>query len=186
MSAPRRTAGVVAAAAAAVLALGLAVTGCGGDGGGDTPATTAPREQTVRGAGYSHAAPAGWRTAATERGTTATGPGSQLLSVGVYKLVKVYVERRFDATAAELDEVAARLAADRKGSLTASETVTVAGRKARSYRIAYATGGADLVQQVTFVLRGTTEWLLVCRRAAGDPDEPCARLLASFRLLPAR
>lgn len=173
-------------AATAGLALALLAVGCGGGGDEAATTTTVPKEQTLRGIGYSHAAPAGWTPAATQRGTTATGPGSQLLSVGVYKLVKVYVERRFDATAAELDKVAARLAADRKGSLTASETVTVAGRKARSYRIAYATGGTDLVQQVTFVLRGTTEWLLVCRRAATDGDEPCARLLASFRLVPAR
>lgn len=168
-------------AAGAAAAVALAVTGCGG---GSKPAATtaAAAEQTVKGAGYSFAAPTGWQTAATARGVSATGPGQSLLSVAVYKLVKKYDPKRFEAAAKELDGVAAELAQGRKGKVTASDTVTVAGIPSRSYRIAYALAGAPVEQQVTFVLRDTTEWLLVCRRAAVDPDGDCTRFLATFQL----
>jgi hypothetical protein len=39
-----------------------------------------------------------------------------------------------------------------------------------------------LQQEVTFVLSGTTEWQLVCRRTASDDDAPCAALLSSFAI----
>ena len=169
-----------AAALAGVALVAAAAAGCGG--GKATRTTPARIDQTVKGAGYTFSAPVGWRVFATARGLSATGTGSQLLSVGVYKLVKPYAPARFEATATELDGVAARLAAGRKGKVASKETLTVAGRKVRSYRIGYELGGDRLTQQVTFVLRNTTEWLLVCRRAATDPDEPCAQLLSSFVL----
>ena len=116
----------------------------------------------------------------------ATGPGSQLLAVAVYPLVKPFDPAKFAAAALELDKVAAQLATDRKGKVTASETITVAGIEVRSYRIEYTLDSDIVQQQVTFVLRGATEWLLVCRRAAADPDAPCAALLSSFTLAAAR
>lgn len=168
-----------AAALAGVALVAVVAAGCGGKATTTTPARS---DQTVKGTGYTFAAPAGWRVFATARGLSATGTGSQLLSVGVYKLVKPYASARFEAAATELDGVAARLAAGRKGKVASKETVTVAGRQVRSYRIDYELGGDRLTQQVTFVLRDTTEWLLVCRRAATDPDVPCAQLLSSFTL----
>lgn len=167
------------AAALTGIALAALAAGCGGGKKAQPPAAT---DQTVKGSGYTFSAPAGWRVFATERGVNASGPGSLLLSVGVYKLVKPYAPARFDAAARELDRVAARLAAGREGKVNSKQTITVAGRKVRSYRIGYKLGGKSLSQQVTFVLRDKTEWLLVCRRGVADPDEPCARLLASFRL----
>ncbi len=172
------------ASAAALAGIALVAVLAGGCGGGSTPAktTAAPTHRVVKGAGYTFTAPAGWRPLATQRGVSVSGTGRQLITVGVYKLVKPYAPRRFEATARELDGVAANLAAGRKGKVTAKETLTVAGRQVRSYRIVYTVGDESLAQQVTFVLRGTTEWLLVCRRAASDPDEPCATLLSSFAL----
>ena len=175
---PRRAAGL--ASAAVVVTAGLALAGCGG--GTKHATNTVPTEQKVRGDGYSYTAPAGWQVAGTERGTTATGSGSQLLSVTVYKLVKPYAPARFAAAAKELDGVAARLAPGRGGSLAASRTVKVAGRDSRSYRIKYAVKGVALQQEVTFVLSGSTEWQLVCRRTAADPDTPCSTLLSSFAI----
>lgn len=178
-AAPARRAAVAAGTVLAV-ALAAALAGCGG---GSKPATTTtPTEQQVRGAGYTYTAPFGWQVAGTDRGTTATGPGSQLLSVTVYRLVKPYVPARFAAAARELDGVAARLAAGRSGKVAASRTVKVAGRDSRSYRITYAVKGTSLQQEVTFVLSGRTEWQLVCRRTAADPDAPCATLLSSFAI----
>jgi hypothetical protein len=169
------------AAALAGIALVAAAAGCGG-GGKAVPTTTVRTDQPVKGSGYTFAAPNGWRVSTTARGMSAAGNGAQLVSVASYKLVKRYTPARFEATARELDGVAVKLAAGRQGKVTAKETVTVAGRQVRSYRIDYLHDGESLTQQVTFVLRDTTEWLLVCRRAATDPDEPCAHLLASFAL----
>jgi len=56
--------------------------------------------------------------------------------------------------------------------------VRVDGREARSYRIAYH----GLVEEITFVLDDSHEYELLCRRAAGAPDEPCAKLVSSFAL----
>lgn len=177
----RRTTATALLAAGAATAAAFALAGCGG---GSKPAATtqAATEQTVKGATFSFAAPAAWKAAATDRGMRATGPGQGLLSVAVYKLVKKYDPKRFDAAAQELDGVAAKLATGRKGKVTARDTVTVAGIPSRTYRIAYALAGAPVEQQVTFVLRDTTEWLLVCRRAAADPDGDCARFLSTFAL----
>lgn len=170
---------VSAAALASVALIAVIAAGCGGKATRTSPSRT---DQTVKGASYTFAAPADWRVARTVRGISAAGTGSRLVSVAVYKLVKRYTPARFEAAARELDGVAARLAAGRNGKVTAKETATVAGRQVRSYRIDYVHRGESLSQQVTFVLRGTMEWLLVCRRASTDPDEPCAQLLSSFTL----
>ena len=190
MSASRRTLSrrhsrrrLASAAALAGVALVTAVAaGCGGGTSKGTKTTPVAVDQTVKGTGYTFTAPARWRPLTTPRGVNVSGAVWQLLSVSVYKLVKPYAPARFEATARELDGVAASLAAGRKGKVTSKETLTVAGREVRSYRIAYTVRDVSLSQQVTFVLRGTTEWLLVCRRAATDPDEPCAHLLSSFTL----
>lgn len=178
----RRVTATALAGVALVAVVAVVAAGCGGGGGKATTTTPARTDQTVKGVGYTFVAPAGWRVVPTPRGVSASGTGPQLLSVAVYKLVKPYAPTRFAATARELDGVAANLAAGRKGKVTSRETLRVAGRPVRSYRIAYELGEDSLTQQVTFVLRGTTEWLLVCRRAATDPDRPCARLLSSFTL----
>lgn len=165
----------------AAVTVALVAAGCGGGGGKKQPPALA-QTQIVRGAGYTFAAPTGWSVTGTTRGVDATGPGRNLLSVSVYKLVKPYAPARFAAAAKELDKVAAQLAAGRKGTLRSKETRTVAGLQVRSYRIAYAHEGQNLEQQVTFVLRDSTEWQLVCRRATADPDDHCARLLSTFTL----
>lgn len=181
-SVPRGTRTVALVALAALLA--VAVAGCGGSA--RKPAPVAPTTQKVAGNGYSYTAPIGWKIVPTDRGIRATGPGSQLLAVAVYPLVKRFDPVKFAAATTELDKVAAQLATDRKGKVTASETTTVAGIKVRSYRIEYTLDSDSVQQQVTFVLRGATEWLLVCRRAAADPDAPCAALLSSFTLAATR
>ena len=59
---------------------------------------------------------------------------------------------------------------------------TVTGRRARSYDIDYSQGRKQLVEQLAFVLRGKTEYLLLCRYARGGDTGACDRLLATFRL----
>ena len=55
----------------------------------------------------------------------------------------------------------------------------IGGRKARSYRIEYGPGKS---QEIAFVLDGQTEYELLCRRPAAEPDARCKAFFASFHL----
>jgi hypothetical protein len=96
----------------------------------------------------------------------------------VFRLVRAYDPARRAATSRELDRVADRVAAQLKGSVASRRSLEVAGLDARSYSVDF--GGK--VEEITFVLNGQREYELLCRRAAGADDAPCARLLASFAL----
>ena len=61
-------------------------------------------------------------------------------------------------------------------------TVTIAGQKARRYDVAYTAEGKQLVERIAFVLRGKTEFLLLCRYVRGGSTDGCDGLLTSFRL----
>ena len=45
------------------------------------------------------------------------------------------------------------------------------------YRLRY---GTDRMQEIVFLLRGQSEYELVCQRLVSDSDEPCAQLINSF------
>ena len=83
----------------------------------------------------------------------------------------------------ELDRVATGVAAQQRGSISSSETTDLAGRQARRYDISYETRGKQLVERLAFVLRGKTEYLLLCRFEQSGDRGPCDRLLGSFRLI---
>jgi hypothetical protein len=157
----------------AALALFVAVAGCGGGG-----ATTAPLTgQTVRGTGFTFLAPQTWTTDVGATSSTARQDESTLVSVAVLPLVKPYKLSLFPRVAKELDRVASTYAANLEGKLTSQRTVDVAGRKAREYRVEHG----DLVDLITFVLRGKRSFQLTCRwrSADGEPDA-CALLSSSF------
>ena len=80
------------------------------------------------------------------------------------------------ATKRELDGVVDRLAAQQKGRVASRETATIAGRKARSYRVDYD----GKVQEIAFVLEGRREYQLLCRRAADGDGGACRVLRESF------
>ena len=82
----------------------------------------------------------------------------------------------------ELDRAAAQLAKQQNGQVGESRTVTIAGRRARSYDIDYERDGKALVERLAFVLRGKTEYLLLCRYDRGGDTAACERLLATFTL----
>ena len=153
---------LTAAAAVAILA------GCGGGGGGigDT--------QIVRGDGFRFDAPADWKV----EDAAATHGSVDRVEVMTFRLVKRYRPELFDAAARELDGVAVRLAEQLHGKVAARSTVTAAGGKARSDRIDYA----GKTTEVTFVLGGRREYLLLCRREADGDDDACRLLVSSFRL----
>jgi hypothetical protein len=82
----------------------------------------------------------------------------------------------------ELDRAATELAQQQNGKVRSSQTVTIAGRQARRYDIDYTRDGKQLVERIAFVLRGKTEYLLLCRYERGGSTDACDRLLATFTL----
>lgn len=147
-----------------VLVAGVILAGCGGAGGSKT--------QLVSGSGFHFAAPASWTVASQ----AATNGAVDRVEVRMFNLVKPYRRAILARAVRELDRATAVLARRSGGRITSRATVTVAGRDARSYRIAY-TGRAE---QITYVLDGRREYLLICRLPAGADDSPCRLLLSSF------
>jgi hypothetical protein len=152
----------------------LALAALAGCGGGST------EPQTVQGDGYSFAAPGNWTTART--GTTvAASRGAATVSATTFRLTKPYRPQLRKEVDAELDTVAAKLAAELGGTVTGSRTVKVGGSTARQFDLAFTKDGDRLVEQITFVLRGRREYELLCRHKAGKDEPACSQLLISFR-----
>ncbi|HET9675190.1 MAG TPA: hypothetical protein VFP31_10315 [Gaiellaceae bacterium] len=66
-----------------------------------------------------------------------------------------------------------------------SGQATIAGRRARTYEIAYTRQSRRFVDRVAFVLDGRREFQLTCRIDVDDPDagtQACERLRSSFRI----
>jgi hypothetical protein len=148
--------------------------GCGGAG-------KAPAERLVRGSGYSFSAPTTWQVVRSGREVQAS-KGVALVSVTRYPLLRAYRSTLFDHVRPELDRAAAGLATQQQGKVAESHTVTISGRLSRSYDIDYAHNGKQLVERLAFVLRGKTEYLLLCRYVRGGDTGACDRLVATFTL----
>lgn len=154
--------------------LALVAVGCGGGDGG-TPGTSG---QAVDGPGFTFRAPEDWTVKKTPTSAEASQDTETLVSVTVLPLLRPYRPALFPRLVKELDRVAAGLAKGLDGEVTASRTMTMpAGGKVRQYEITHG----DLVDRITFVLRGKREYQLTCRWRKGDgaPDA-CAQLVASF------
>jgi hypothetical protein len=159
----------------AVLAVVLLfLAGCGG-GGGPTP------EKVVRAGGYRFSAPADWNVSRNPR-ELRVSQGVNLLSVTRFPLLRAFRPALWDHVVPELDRAARGLAQQQAGEVASSRTVTISGRRARSYDIDYRRNGQALVERIAFVLRGKTEFLLLCRYERGGDTEACDRLLATFTL----
>ena len=103
--------------------------------------------------------------------------------MSVFPLVRSYRPALFRRVAGELDRTTRQLAERLHGKVEGAKTVTVAGIRSRQYELAFNQDGTDYRQRMTFVLRGSTEYQLLCRWAAsdGEPDA-CALLTGRFRL----
>ena len=157
----------------ATLALALLVlAGCGG---GAAP----PAPESVTGDGYRFAAPAGWRVTHAGR-TTSAENGKQLVSVTVFPLARPFRPALWDKAVPELDKVAAQLATQLGGRISSRAGGTLAGRRTRTYDIAFVEGGKAVVERIAFILEGRREYQLLCR-FVGD-DSACTEFRASFRL----
>jgi hypothetical protein len=99
-----------------------------------------------------------------------------------FALLRRFRPALWDKVVPELDRAAAGVARQQQGTVSNPRNVTIAGQQARAYDIAYTREGRLLVERIAFVLRGKTEYLLLCRYERGGDTEACDRLLTSFRL----
>ena len=139
----------------------------------------------MRGPGFTFSAPLGWTVKRTPSSVAARSEqGGALVSATRFRLLKAYDPARFEATAKELNGVAAKLARDANGAITSSETTTVDGRKVRSYRFTSRAGGRDLENRLAFVLSGVREVQLLCQAPKGKlgATGACSLLFDSFAL----
>jgi hypothetical protein len=151
----------------------LFVAGCGG--GGPAP------ERVVRGLGYRFSAPVDWVVVRSGR-EVRVSEGVRLVSVTRYPLLRAFRPVLFEHVLPELDRAAKALAQQQSGEVGRSRSLTISGRRARSYDIDYERNGKALVERITFVLLGKTEYLLLCRYERGGDTGACDRLLATFTL----
>jgi hypothetical protein len=135
----------------------------------------------VTGTGFTFVAPAQW--AVLRKGSLVeAAQGTQLVSVTSYPLTRRFRPELWSKVIPELDRAAAAVARQQQGTVSGSRTITIAGQKARSYDVAYTGEGKELVERIVFVLRGKSEYLLLCRYERGGATEACDGLLTSFRL----
>jgi hypothetical protein len=126
-------------------------------------------------------APADWGVSRKGREVQAA-QGTGLISVTRFPLQRRFRPELWTQVVPELDRAAAAVARQQQGTVTNSQTTTVAGEKARRYDVAYTSDGKDLVERIAFVLRGKTEYLLLCRYERGGSTDACDGLLTSFKL----
>jgi hypothetical protein len=138
-------------------------------------------ERSVHGTGYVFSAPAGWSLSRSPRQVQLT-KGFAVLSVTRFPLLRAYRAELWVRVLPELDRAAADIAKQQNGAVRNPLTLTIAGQRARRYDVAYERGGRKLVERISFVLRGKTEYLLLCRYTSGGDTTPCGRLLATFSL----
>jgi hypothetical protein len=108
--------------------------------------------------------------------------GTFLVSVTLFPLLRRFRPGLWTKVIPELDRAAAAVARQQSGKVGDSRTVTIAGQKARRYDIAYGSEGKQLIERIAFVLRGKSEYLLLCRYERGGDTEACDGLLTSFKL----
>lgn len=157
-----------------ILALGAA--GCGGGGGGEGATTTTFSGQLVTGDRFSFRVPEDWTAKVSARGATVTKDDA-LVSVVTLPLFNAYNPKLFPRVTNELDRVAKELATKLGGELTSSRSITAPGGKAREYEIEHK----DLVDRITFLLRGKREYQVTCRWPKADAEpEACDLAVGSF------
>jgi hypothetical protein len=131
--------------------------------------------------GYRFSAPADWTVARSAR-SVQLSDGVKLVSVTRYPLLRRYRPELWSRVVPELDRAANQLAQQQHGTVGNAQTVTIGGQRARRYDIDYERDGKQLVERLAFVLRGKTEYLLLCRYERGGNTGDCDRLLATFTL----
>src|SRR5262245_45382286 len=157
-----------------------ALSGCGGSSGPQEGST-----QTVSGPGFTFKAPGGRQIARTQRSVSVLPPeqGSpELISVTRFPLLRRFRPALWPGAVVELDGVADRLVRSLHGKLESGETVRLHGLRGRRYEISFEKGGKALRQRLVFLLKGKTEYQLLCRwDQGGSEPAACGVLEESFR-----
>jgi hypothetical protein len=153
----------------------LLAAGCGGG---------QAAQKTVDGTGYTFSAPASWSVVRSQRQVQAVaGKGSlELVAVSRFPLLHMFRPELWGKVVGELDRAAEGIARQQRGSITEMKTVRISGLQARRYAFAYDLRGMKLVERLAFVLRGKTEYLLLCRYEQRKQPDACDTLLRTFRL----
>ena len=177
---PRRSLSWIVAGACVIVSLG-ALTACGGGGSSGS----SKGEQLLRGPNFSFRAPADWKVVRrnTTVGASPRPLAPEVVSVSVFRTTKPYRPDLFQKAIKELDATAMDLATRLHGTVKSKATVQLQGQKVRQYVIAYKKGDDDVLERITFLFKGRTEYYLLCQWKASD-DEPasCMRLLKTFKL----
>jgi len=126
-------------------------------------------------------APADWAVS-RKGGEVRAAQGAGLISVTRFPLQRRFRPALWTKVVPELDRAAAAVASQQQGTVSRSRSITLAGQKARRYDVAYTSEGKELVERIAFVLRGKTEYLLLCRYERGGSTDACDGLLTSFKL----
>ena len=149
-------------------------------GGGDAQGG----ERLVGGTGYTFQAPKRWEIVRSARQVQAVEGGHSAALVGVsrFPLLHVFHADLWPKVVRELDGAADGIARQQRGSVTDARDVTLAGERARRYKVAYSLRGRKLLEELAFVLRGKTEYLLLCRYEQGKSHDACDRLMSTFKL----
>jgi hypothetical protein len=161
---------------AGACAFGLAILLLAGCGGGSSH----PAAQTVRGSGFRYLSPWGWQISRRDTEVAASPkPGSvERVSVAVFPLLHPYDPKLFAAVSKELDSSAAQEAQQLKGAVTSKATTKIAGTPVRQYVM---TVPNSVNEQITYFLRGKTEFELLCQWEAGKSEPTyCKQLTSSF------
>jgi hypothetical protein len=137
----------------------------------------------VVGPGFTFSAPPSWHVSRQPRAVTIKPGGDEptLASVTTLTLRSKYTPGLFAKVSKELDSVTDALAGKLNGKVIARRNVVASDIRARQYDLAYEKDGAGLVDRITFVLRGTSEYYVLCRWQAdeGEPDA-CGLLLRTL------
>ena len=141
-------------------------------------------QQVVRGTGYTFSAPRSWQVARTARQVQAVqgGKSFSLVAVSRFPLRRTFTPALWQKVLKELDRVVDGIAHQQNGSVTDATDATIDGQKGRRYQIAYDLHGKKLVERLGFVLRGKTEFFLLCRYEEGKSSTACDTLFSSFTL----
>ena len=103
---------------------------------------------------------------------------SELVQVASFPLVRPYTSALFGRVAGELALRMKGVAAQSRGTIIGTHTVTVGGIRSHAYDVRVA----DHIDEYTFVLDGMHEYQLLCRRRSSDNGRFCDALLTSFAL----
>jgi hypothetical protein len=141
-------------------------------------------QRTVEGTGYTFSAPRSWPVVRSQRQVQAVaGKRSlELVAVSRFPLLHAFRPELWSKVVGELDRAAEGISQQQQGSITETKTVTISGQRARLYEVAYDLRGKKLVERLAFVLRGKTEYLLLCRYEQRKSSDACDTLLKTFRL----